>query len=278
MAFVKPSTVTSQSGAYAYKKSVSSTSVNYIDNSFPNILDKTGDNITGTVNINSGASLVIKSGGALTGNTGSTVTFNGVNNTTINGLTLSSGSASTLGTSATMTILGSETFNNGSSLTLNSGSTTLFKGTTTVNGSTLTVDGTSVLSVANGGIVSGSTGSTCNLATVNVADFQKLRGNVKSISSNYTIDNGVGNDFILMCDPTGGAFTITVPASSAANAGRIVIIKNATSSTNNVAITRSGSDTIDGVITVGTGVAYFSVMLLCSGTNWYSIGGVGPAA
>jgi hypothetical protein len=50
MVFVKPSSVTIDAGAYAYKSGVTSASFNYIDNNFVNILDKTGDTATGTIN------------------------------------------------------------------------------------------------------------------------------------------------------------------------------------------------------------------------------------
>ena len=65
MTFVKPSTITNQTGAYAYKRGVSSPSFNYIDNNFPNMLDKTGDFVTGTVTFNSGSLLVMESGSLL---------------------------------------------------------------------------------------------------------------------------------------------------------------------------------------------------------------------
>ena len=54
MTFVKPSSVTVQTGAYAYKGGVTSASMDYIDNSFPNILDTAGGGtITGPITLDS---------------------------------------------------------------------------------------------------------------------------------------------------------------------------------------------------------------------------------
>jgi hypothetical protein len=67
MTFSKPSTITSQTGAYRYKGGFSSVSSNYIDNSFPYMLDKRGDVITGELQIVSGGNITIQTGGSITG-------------------------------------------------------------------------------------------------------------------------------------------------------------------------------------------------------------------
>ena len=72
-AFVKPSTITNESGAYNYKGQLSSPSLNYIDNNFPNLMDINGNNIfsgtntvTGEINYSGSASSTFGSGTTLT--------------------------------------------------------------------------------------------------------------------------------------------------------------------------------------------------------------------
>lgn len=66
MAFVKPSSVTSQTGAYEYRGGMSSASANYIDNSFPNLFNINAPNtindtqtFTGTI-IADGGNIVLE--------------------------------------------------------------------------------------------------------------------------------------------------------------------------------------------------------------------------
>ena len=65
MAFVKPSTRTNDSGAYNYKAQLTSPSLNYIDNQFPNIINTTGGQTIGGSLTVSGALIV---NGSITGN------------------------------------------------------------------------------------------------------------------------------------------------------------------------------------------------------------------
>lgn len=51
---------------------------------------------------------------------------------------------------------------------------------------------------------------------------------------------------LVRCDPTGGAFSVTLPAAASVTAGTPATVKNATSSTTAITIAKSGSDTIDG--------------------------------
>jgi hypothetical protein len=61
-------------------------------------------------------------------------------------------------------------------------------------------------------------------------------------TANYAASAG---EFVL-CDPSGGAFAVTLPAAATAGAGKRVCVKNTTTSTTAITIARSGSDTIDG--------------------------------
>jgi hypothetical protein len=66
MTLVKPSTITSQSGAYQYKGQLTSPSLNYIDNQFPNLIDNTGGTMQGILTIANGAAINVLSGGTVT--------------------------------------------------------------------------------------------------------------------------------------------------------------------------------------------------------------------
>ena len=76
------------------------------------------------------------------------------------------------------------------------------------------------------------------------------------------------NDEVIFCDVNGGAFTITLPASSG-NAGLNFHIKKTDSSGNAVTIDGNASETIDGDLTVDITDQYESLHLVCDGNNWH---------
>lgn len=104
---------------------------------------------------------------------------------------------------------------------------------------------------------------------------------------NETINNGVSgtpgavltaaytaslNDSILEWSATGGAFAVTLPAASAALAGKVFILVQTTSSANVVTV-KTGGGTINGVA-AGTGVAQTAskigiALAVCDGTSYF---------
>ena len=77
---------------------------------------------------------------------------------------------------------------------------------------------------------------------------------------------------MVMCDPTGGAFTVTIPAPVAALSGVCVRIKNVSLSTNHITVAPSGGSLIDGspsVIAAPAGCFEY----VCDGALWW----LGPA-
>lgn len=67
---------------------------------------------------------------------------------------------------------------------------------------------------------------------------------------------------LVRCDPTGGGFTVTLPAIGTSNKGFPITVKNQSASTNTITIARTGGDTIDGAaasttITTARGVLRF---------------------
>lgn len=90
-----------------------------------------------------------------------------------------------------------------------------------------------------------------------------------SLTANYT---ATLNDFVLAWDATAGVFAVTLPAASAALAGREYRFVQKTSSANAVTIKTAGG-TINGAA-AGTGVAQTVSKIgvstaVCDGTNWY---------
>lgn len=86
-------------------------------------------------------------------------------------------------------------------------------------------------------------------------------------TTNYTI---TANDTVILGDTTGGDVTITLPLASIASGYRFCI-KKTDSSANDVIITRSGSDTIDGSTSATITLQYASVTIVSDGSNWYII-------
>ena len=86
-------------------------------------------------------------------------------------------------------------------------------------------------------------------------------------TSNYTI---AGTDVVIFADATSGNVTITLPTASA-NAGYRFYIKRIDGSGNSCAVTRSGSDTIDGQTSLSLALQYTSITVISDGCLWYII-------
>ena len=69
---------------------------------------------------------------------------------------------------------------------------------------------------------------------------------------------------VVLCDVSGGAFTVTLPAASGV-LGRIYHIKKTDSSGNAVTVDGNASETIDGSTTVTLTAQFESIMIICDG-------------
>lgn len=78
------------------------------------------------------------------------------------------------------------------------------------------------------------------------------------------------SDHVILCNASGGAFTITLPAASGV-LGIIYHIKKTDSSGNAVTVDGNGSETIDGATTASLTAQYESIMIVCDGSNWHII-------
>lgn len=86
-------------------------------------------------------------------------------------------------------------------------------------------------------------------------------------TANYT---ATATDHTILCDATGGAFTITLPA-AASHTGRIYAIKKIDASVNAVTIDGNASETIDGALTQVIATQYTNLQIQSDGANWWII-------
>ena len=96
-------------------------------------------------------------------------------------------------------------------------------------------------------------------------DFTGFQLNTTTKTANYT---ATSTDVVILCDVSGGAFTITLPA-AANNTHRMYIIKKTDSSVNAVTVDGNASETIDGGTTAIITTQYESVIIICDGSNWH---------
>jgi hypothetical protein len=78
------------------------------------------------------------------------------------------------------------------------------------------------------------------------------------------------DDDVVLCDATGGAFTVTLPKAGLFT-GKQVIIKKIDASANAVTIDGNGAETIDGAATVAMSTQYESRTLFAGSTGWHII-------
>ena len=98
--------------------------------------------------------------------------------------------------------------------------------------------------------------------TVNTKGFI---GNLVTKTSGYT---ATATDYTIMCNASGGSFTITLPA-AASHADRIYHIKKIDSSANTVTVDGNASETIDDGLTAILTVQYESITIQSDGSEWW---------
>ena len=88
--------------------------------------------------------------------------------------------------------------------------------------------------------------------------------NIDNTDSPYTAAGAV----VIICDTTGGAITVNLPA-AASSAGVIYRIKKISASANNVTVDGNGGETIDDALTVDITAQYESIDVFCDGVEWW---------
>jgi hypothetical protein len=71
----------------------------------------------------------------------------------------------------------------------------------------------------------------------------------------------------VLCNPTSGGFTITLPT-AVNQTGRIIEVKNLTASTNTITIATTSGQLIDGGATATITAGYVSLTFRSIGTGW----------
>ena len=85
--------------------------------------------------------------------------------------------------------------------------------------------------------------------------------------SNYTI---TGTDVVIFANAASGNVTVTLPTASSFNGYRFYV-KRIDSSSNSCTIARSGSDTLDGQVSVSLDLQYTCLTVISNGSAWYII-------
>ncbi len=100
-----------------------------------------------------------------------------------------------------------------------------------------------------------------------IVDRTDVNADVTSKTSNYT---ALETDDLILCNATGGAFTITL-YTAVGNNGRGIVIKKTDSSVNTVEIDGDGAETIDGESTMDLNFQNSSIVLISDNSNWVII-------
>lgn len=85
-----------------------------------------------------------------------------------------------------------------------------------------------------------------------------------------TTGSVIGTDYTILCDATGGAVTMTLPA-VANTTGMIIVMKKIDAGGNACTLDGNASETIDGATTKATSTQYGNFMIQSNGSAWYII-------
>lgn len=91
------------------------------------------------------------------------------------------------------------------------------------------------------------------------------RGAFRSVTTTGTVVSG---DYLLLCDATGGAITMTLPA-AALVPGRIYAFKRINAGANAVTVDGYGAETIDGAATHVLTPQWNNVLIMTNGVAWF---------
>ena len=106
-------------------------------------------------------------------------------------------------------------------------------------------------------------GTNAPTSTMQVAGSVAL-----SITTKTATYTATASDHTILCNNTGGAITINLPAAAGCS-GRVYVIKKISGILLNVTIDPNASETIDGVLTRVLTTQYESIIIQCDGTSWF---------
>lgn len=114
--------------------------------------------------------------------------------------------------------------------------------------------------------ISASDTGTTVVEVCNANFTKRMWPTVVSVTTTYTVLTG--DSYVVLCDATGGAFTVTLPA-AASSTNIQVTLKKTDVSANAVTIDGDGAETIDGAATQSLATQWKTKTLVCNGTAWF---------
>lgn len=95
--------------------------------------------------------------------------------------------------------------------------------------------------------------------------LDSIRLNTRTVSAGAT---ATSSDYTILCDASGGAFTLALPAAASVPRQELVI-KKIDASANVVTVDPNGSETIDGALTMGLSSSMQSIVIQSNGVAWF---------
>jgi hypothetical protein len=99
--------------------------------------------------------------------------------------------------------------------------------------------------------------------------FSGLQSSIVTKSTDYS---PTANDHTMLCDASSGPLTITLPNATAADQGRIYIVKKIDASPNGVTVAPNGTQSIDGDRSQVLAEPFELIEVQSNGSNWFIIG------
>ena len=127
------------------------------------------------------------------------------------------------------------------------------------------------LALTGVGVNTQSIGKATNPTTLEIKIEQIV---TSSVLSSYlavtTTYQALTSDSVILCDASGGAFTVTL-SNVTVSSGKTYIIKKTDSSSNAVTIDGFSTDVIDGALTMTISTQWVSISVFCNGSAWYVV-------
>lgn len=115
-----------------------------------------------------------------------------------------------------------------------------------------------------------ATAAVGQLMVFNASSTAEFRYADKFTASKTGAYTATGDETIIPCDASSGAFTVTLPAASTMTGKQLKIIKT-DSTFNAVTIDGNSSETIDGATTTTLNTQYECLTIACDGSNWHIV-------
>lgn len=105
-----------------------------------------------------------------------------------------------------------------------------------------------------------------NSSTATGLEWASVSNNLTIVSKTTTY-TAVTTDDVILCDTSGGAWTLSLFAASG-NSGKVLRIKKTTNDFTQLTIDPNSTETIDGATTTTIDTQFETLVIICDGTNW----------